>query len=167
MAVLTADKKFPVLCEITRAQHFAWREAVRDACPGVLPTDVVIEMWKRTGRDTARAYLKRLDRSRPLAPQVAASIAWSSDCMGETARVEPGKDENEAYVRHVDCPWVHWHRKLDLVHEDRPGCDAWFESTVEEINHAFGTSLRTETLETLPEGGASCLRRLWTERAES
>lgn len=158
------EKRFAVLCEITRAQHFAWREAVEGACPGALPTDVVLKMWEHTGRDTARAYLKRLDPQRPLAPQVAACIAWSSHCMGEDAKVEPGKGEDEAYVRHTDCPWVHWHRRLDLLAEDRPGCDAWFRSTVDEVNRALGTELRTETLETLPEGAPSCLRRLWVER---
>jgi len=159
------EKRFAVLCEITRAQHFAWREAVSDACPGVLPTKVVLKMWEHTGRDTARAYLKRLDRSRPLAPQVAECIAWSSECMGETARVEPGKGD-EAFVRHTGCPWLAWHQRLDLVAEDRPGCDAWFRSTVDEVNRALGTSLRTETLESLPEGAPSCLRRLWVERSE-
>ncbi len=48
----------------------------------------------------------------------------------------------------------------------RPGCDAWFQTLVDEINRELGTRLRVETLETLPEGGDSCLRRLWLEREQ-
>ena len=157
------DKRFAVLSEIARAQHFAWREAVRQCCPEVDPTDVVDRMWRITGQQTARGYLKRIDPEQPLAPQVARSIAWSSQCMGEDAVVE--EDGAEAYVRHLDCPWFHWHQKLDLLAEDRPGCDAWFGTVVDGVNEELGTNLRFETVETLPEGGASCLRRFWVEEA--
>ena len=155
------ETRFRVLCEIVRAQHFAWREAVRELCPGVDPAVVGKRMWKITGAQTAQAYLKRIDPARPLAPQVAASIVWSSRCMGEDAHLEvtPGKDE--AFVRHADCPWVHGHKRRGLLAEDRPGCDTWFVSTVDEINRALGTRLRVETLGTLPDGDGSCLRRFW------
>jgi hypothetical protein len=154
------EQKFQVLAQITRAQHFAWREAVRRVAPGTDPVEAVIEMWRVTGRDTARAYLPRLDPSLPLAGQVARSIAWSSQCMGEDAVAEdtaPG----EATVRHTACPWFGWHARLGLSAEDRAGCDAWFAATVETINQALGTDLAFETLSTLPEGGDCCLRRFW------
>jgi len=155
------ERRFAVLSEIMRAQHFAWREAVRQCCSDVDPTDVVDRMWLLTGRQTSKAYLKRLDCELPIAPQVARSIAWSSQCMGEDAVVEEHGDE--VRVRHRDCPWFHWHKKLDLLAEDQPGCDRWFGTLVADINAEFGTELRVETLESLPEGGASCLRRLWVE----
>jgi hypothetical protein len=155
------QKRFDALCQITRAQHFAWREAVAELCPGVDPAEVVGKMWEITGRQTAQAYLKRLDASRPLAPQVAASIAWSSQCMGEDAHVETSGDE--AFVRHEACPWFDWHSRLGLLAEDRPGCDLWFRTTVDEINRALGTKLRVETLGTLPDGDAGCVRRFWVE----
>jgi len=157
------ESRFKALCQITRAQHFAWREAVRELCPGVDARAVVERMWAITGRQTGQAYLKRLDRSRPLAPQVAASVAWSSQCMGEDARVEVGADGSEAFVRHEACPWFSWHERLGLLAEDRPGCDLWFQTTVDEINRALGTKLRVETRQTLPDGDASCLRRFWVE----
>lgn len=163
MTDIPVEKKFATLCEITRAQHFAWREAVQTVCPDVDPKKVVDAMWRVTGRGTARSYLKRVDKDKPLAPQIAASIAWSSQSMGEEAAVEGVDGKDEAFVRHRDCPWRHWHVKLGLESEDRAGCDAWFQATVDEINKALGTRLRVETLETLPEGAPSCLRRFWVE----
>jgi len=156
MAEIPVEKKFAILCEITRAQHFAWHEAVRQLCPDVDVAKVTDRMWEVTGHETARAYLKRLDKEKPLAPQVAASIVWSSQCMGEDAALEPTPGKDEAFVRHSDCPWYHWHKRLDLLHEDRRGCDLWFQTTVDDINKALGTKLRMET-------HACCLRRFYVE----
>lgn len=164
MADIPIDKRFAILCQITRAQHFAWRQAVVEMCPGVDAAAVADRMWALTGVETANAYLKRLDVSKPLAPQVAASIAWSSQCMGEDAVVEPGADGvDEAYVRHDDCPWMHWHRRQGLLAEDRPGCDTWFAHSTRRINDALGTRLRCETLAALPDGDPCCRRRFWVE----
>lgn len=124
---------------------------------------VVASMWRITGEETARAYAGRLDLAKPLAPQVAKSIAWSSRCMGEDAVAEVSEDGERAFVRHVACPWKDWHERRGLLEEDRPGCDAWFGATIDGINRRCGTSLRFETLESLPEGGSSCLRRIWLE----
>ncbi len=172
MAEIALEKRFAILCEITRAQHFAWRQAVVEMCPDADPVAVGNKMWEITGLQTGRAYLERVDRTAPLAPQIAHSIAWSSQCMGEDAVVEEGKgsggsgkDVDEAFVRHHACPWLGWHQKRDLVAEDRPGCDAWFKSTIDTVNRELGTALRFETLEALPDGGACCLRRLWVEQA--
>ena len=159
------DKKFSILVEISRAQHFAWREAVAELCPDVDPVAVVNRMWEVTGVQTAQAYLKRLDPKAPLAPQFAESIVWSSLCMGEDAAVEVSEDGEEAFVRHAGCPWHRWHGKLGLLAEDRPGCDSWFGSAIDTINEALGTKLRFETIEALPDGGPCCLRRLWVEKS--
>lgn len=163
MPDLPIEKRFAVLCEIVRAQHFAWRDAVAELCPGVDPTRVVERMWELTGATTGQAYARRIDPARPLPLQVAEGICWSSQSMGEDAVAEAGKSDAEAFVRHRDCPWVHWHRRTGHVGEDRPGCDAWFRTTVDAVNRAFGSRLRFETVEALPDGGSSCLRRLWVE----
>ena len=165
MSDFPVEKRFAILCEIVRAQHFAWREAVQQLCPDVDPAKVTDRMWKLTGHKTAQAYLKRIDKNKPLAPQIAASIVWSSESMGEDAHLEVGVDSSrdEAFVRHDDCPWLHWHRKLGLLPEDRPGCDAWFGAMVEEINETLGVVLEFETLEALPDGDGCCLRRLWVK----
>ncbi len=55
---------------------------------------------------------------------------------------------------------------MDLLGEDLPGCDTWFRTTIEDINHELGTQLKMETLEALPEGGACSLRRLWNASEE-
>lgn len=163
MSELPIDKKFAVLCQITRAQHFAWRRAVVDLCPDVDPRQVVRRMWDITGKDTARAYLAHIVADEPLAPQVANCIVFSSQCMGEDAVAETSPNGEEALVRHRDCPWRDWHERMGLLDEDRPGCDAWFAATIESINHALGTRLRFETIDSLPEGGSACVRRLWVE----
>jgi hypothetical protein len=163
MSDIPVEKKFDILCQITRAQHFAWHEAVKQMCPDVDVAAVTDKMWELTGHETAAAYLKRIDASQPLAPQVAVSIVWSSQCMGEDAKVEVTKGKDEAFVRHGDCPWFHWHKRLDILHEDRPGCDIWFQTVVDHINENLGTKLRVETSEALPDGDPCCLRRFWTE----
>ncbi len=160
--------RFKILSQITRAQHFAWRQAVTELFPTADAREVVLRMWEITGAQTAASYLKRLDPTAPLAPQVARSIAWSSRCMGEDAVAwEDGarEDGDQAFIEHADCPWVHWHRRCDLLSEDRPGCDMWFSAMVETINAELDSALRFETLQTLPEGAPTCLRRLWEERA--
>ena len=163
MNEIPVEKKFKVLCEIVRAQHFAWHEAVVQLCPDQDPAQVTDLMWQITGEQTAASYLKRLDPSKPLAPQIAASIAWSSLCMGEDAVVETSSDKEEAFVRHNDCPWWHWHKKTDLLAEDRPGCDIWFQTIIKMVNQKLETSVKIETMEALPEGGKCCLRRIWVE----
>ena len=163
MSDIPVEKRFKILTEITRAQHFAWHEAVRQLCPGVDVAAVTNRMWEVTGHETARAYLKRLDKDKPLAPQVAGSIVWSSQCMGEDAALEPTEGKDEAFVRHADCPWYHWHKRLDLLAEDQPGCDLWFQTTIDDINQELGTKIRMETQESLPAGQSCCLRRFWVE----
>jgi hypothetical protein len=165
MPDLSVEKKFAILCEITRAQHFAWREAVAELCPGVDTTEVVKRMWELTGAQTGAAYLKRVDPEKPLAPQIAASIVWSSQCMGEDAALQTGEG-GEAFVEHSDCPWKHWHEKQGLLAEDRPGCDAWFQATVDTVNGSLGSKLEVETLSTLPDGDACCRRRFSVRGAE-
>ncbi len=156
------EQRFAVLCEITRAQHFAWRQAALELAPELDANQLCNRMWEITGEQTALAYAKRIDPDKPLAPQVAQSIAWSSACMGEVIVVEPGEGD-EVFVRHLDCPWFHWHKRLDLLEEDQPGCDAWFGSTIKGINKALGSNLRFETKCSLPGNSDSCLRRIWAE----
>ena len=157
------EKRFAVLVEICRASHFAWRQAVARCCPDVDTQKLVNEMWDVTGVQTAAAYVKHLDSSKDLPEQIAASIAWSSQCMGEDARAEPGDDSGQWLVRHVSCPWHRWHEKRGLLTEDRPGCDRWFEATLGTINAKLGVKIRFETLSALPDGGDCCLRRIWQE----
>ena len=161
---LPVEKKFQFLCQITRASHFAWREAVVQMCPGMDIQKVVNRMWEITGKETAKSYLKRLDLSKPLPRQIAESIVFSSQTMGEDAKVREGESEDEAFVVHDACPWMFWHERLNILHEDREGCDAWFKATVEEIARATGINLKVETLKSLPDGDEVCLRRFWVEK---
>lgn len=156
------EERFRVLCEITRAQHFAWREAALALAPQLDPGELTRRMWKLTGVQTAKSYLRRLDTGKPLAPQVARCIAWSSACMGEDVTVENG-DGDEAFLKHTDCPWFHWHKRMGLLEEDQPGCDTWFFTVVDEINKALGTDIRIETTGSLPAGCDCCLRRIWVD----
>lgn len=158
------EKRFRILVEISRASHFAWREAALKVCPDVDPAELVNTMWEITGVRTAEAYVKHLDPSGDIVRQVAESIVWSSQCMGEEALLEQGDAPGEQFVKHVACPWHRWHEEHGLLSEDRPGCDRWFEATLRTINEKLGTSLRFETLSALPDGSDCCLRRIWAER---
>jgi hypothetical protein len=160
---IPTEKKFAALVEICRAGHFAWREAALRCCPDVDAQKLVNEMWEITGVQTAEAYLKRLDPSKGLAEQIAASIVWSSQCMGEDARLEEGNDSGEYFVKHVSCPWHPWHEKRGLLSEDRPGCDRWFQAMLRTINERLDVDLRFETLSALPDGDDCCRRRIWQE----
>jgi hypothetical protein len=162
-ADIPVEKKFKILTEINRASHFAWREAALKCCPGLDAQKVVNEMWDITGVQTGEAYAKRLDPSGDVPKQFAASIAWSSQCMGEDAHLEEGPGPGEYFVKHRGCPWHTWHQRLGLLSEDRPGCDRWFEATIRTINEKLGTKLRFETLSALPDGDDCCLRRIWED----
>jgi hypothetical protein len=83
--------------------------------------------------------------------------------MGEDAKFIRGENDNEAFVQHEGCPWFTWHERLDLLDEDQPGCDKWFETTIEDINKALGTEVKFETMKSLPDGSDMCLRRIWVE----
>jgi len=161
---IPVEKKFETLVKITRASHFAWREAALRCCPGVDPQKLVNEMWEITGAQTAQSYIKHLNPSEEIAEQVGASIVWSSRCMGEDASLEPGEKPGEYFVKHDGCPWHRWHADLGLLPEDRPGCDRWFQAIFRTINEKLGTKLRFETLSALPDGGDCCLRRIWEEK---
>ena len=163
MTDIPIEKKFEILCAITRATYFAWREAATTLCPQVKPQDFVNKFWEITGRDTAKAYLKRLDVNKPLPRQVAEGIVWSSVTMGEDAELVPGKNDKEAFVKHNACPWLGWHQRLGLLEEDQAGCDIWFEVTIKTINDKLGTKIKFETQGSLPAGSTSCLRRIWVD----
>jgi len=160
---IPVEKRFKVLCEIARAQHFAWREAALALAPDLDPLELTNKMWEITGVQTAKAYLKHIDPDKPLAEQVARSIAWSSQCMGEAVTVEAGTGD-EAYLTHAACPWFDWHNRLNLLDEDQPGCDTWFNTVVAEISKALGTEISVETQCTLPGGGDCCRRRIRVAR---
>ena len=160
---LPVEKKFQFLCQITRASHFAWREAVVQMCPDVDILKVVDKMWELTGVETAKSYLKRIDKSKPLPPQIAQSIVFSSVTMGEDAKMDQTEGGEEAFVIHDGCPWRSWHEKIDILHEDKEGCDVWFKTLVAEIAKATGVNVKVETLKSLPDGDEVCLRRIYVE----
>ncbi len=160
------EHQFGVLCQITRAQHFAWREAVATAAPDLNAAEIVDKMWEVTGVQTGASYAKRIKSDEPVAPQIAKSVVWSSKCMGEDAVFENG-EKGECFVRHDDCPWFHWHKRLGLLAEDRPGCDVWFETAVAEVNKRTGSNVKVETIKALPDGDDCCLRRFTESKANT
>ncbi len=160
---IPVEKKFKILVQIARASHFAWHEAVAQSCPDAKMLDVVNKMWEVTAHDTAKAYIRKLDKGKPLPAQVAGSFVWSSLTMGEEAELVAGKDDKEAFVKHNGCPWFEWHKRCNLLEEDRPGCDTWFFVVVDDINKALGTNLKIETTKSLPDGDDTCVRRIWVE----
>ena len=111
------EKKFKILSEIARAQHFAWRQAVEKCYPDADPEKAVFKMWEITGHETAKAYLKRLDRSKPLPKQLADSLAWSSVSMGEDAVSLQGRSEKEALKKIKEAKSLH----VEVLNEEASG----------------------------------------------
>ncbi|MFQ6115448.1 MAG: hypothetical protein ACE5NG_15415 [bacterium] len=156
----TLDQKFKALCQITRAAHFEWRATFMKMFPDMDPKEVVLKYWEIVGHDTAKAYLKQIDKTKPLLSQIAQLIVDSSLAMGENARVIAGETEHEIYFEHLECPWFEWHQKHDALAEDQPGCDCWIATILKDINKALGTNIEFETLSSLPNGDGSCKRVL-------
>ncbi|MBT3663816.1 MAG: hypothetical protein HN927_03745 [Candidatus Marinimicrobia bacterium] len=158
----TLEQKFNLLSQITRASHFEWREAFIKMFPDLDPAEAVMNYWEIVGQDTARAFLKRIDRDKPVAPQIAEMIVNSSLAMGETAEMV---QENDGKMRlvHGACPWYDWHKKYDALEEDQPGCDCWIQTIVKDINQELNTHVRVETLSSLPAGDENCTR-IFTEK---
>lgn len=153
----TLEQKFNALCQITRASHFEWREAFIKMFPDLDPADAVMKYWEIVGRDTAKAFLKRIDRDKPVAPQIAEMIVNSSLAMGESADMTVESDGSVRLV-HSDCPWFDWHKKYDALEEDQPGCDCWFQTIVKDVNQELNTNVRVETMSSLPTGDENCTR---------
>ena len=155
--------KFDALGNITRALFYEWREAaIKNAKEGVTPMDLVLSAWEVVGHDTAKAYYGMLDVSKPdFLKRIARAIVMSSTMMGESARIENGKDESEFFVIWDRCPWHEFARRYDApMEEDVKGCDMWFQTVIADINELFNTKVRLETTEAIPYGDGQCVRRL-------
>lgn len=160
--------KFEALGNICRALFYEWREAaIKNAKDGVTPEQLVLDAWEVVGHDTAKAYFPGMDVSKGKAhflKQVARAIVNSSTMMGETARMEKGKDENELLVIWDRCPWPDFARRYDVdMEEDVKGCDMWFITVINDLNELFNTKVKLETLEAIPRGDGKCVRRLTIE----
>ena len=158
---MSEAKRFELLANIMRASHFEWRRAVASLCPDLDPTEVVKRYWEEVGKDTAAFYIKKIDPDGDIAAQLAALYVASSVAMGEDAEVVASSVPGESLARHKACPWYDWHKREGLLPEDQVGCDRWLLTVVDEINKNLGTDLCFETVESLPTGGSSCLRKFW------
>ena len=157
------EKKFKILSQIHRGSHFEWIEAVKEICPNVNEHDLVLKYWEKVAESTAKNYLNHIDMNKSLPKQFAENFVFSSICMGEDATLIQGKDENEYFAKHNDCPWYHWHKRLGKLEFDQEGCDMWLETLIKFINENLGTNIKAETLKSLPNGDEICLRRFWVE----
>ncbi len=153
----TTEQKFNALCQITRASHFEWREAFIKMFPNVNPKKVVLKYWEIVGHDTAKAYLKKVDRNKPIAPQIAKMIVDSSLAMGESASMTV-ESNGDVRLVHSSCPWYDWHKKYNAVEEDQPGCDCWMKTIVHDFNRELGSNIIVETVSSLPNGNDNCTR---------
>lgn len=155
------EKKYKLLLNIHRAAHFEWIRAVEKLYPDGDSLKIVKIYWDEVAKDTAKAYLKALNREKPLAPQIAELIVKSSLAMGEQAKLMEN-EKGQAVVHHDGCPWWDWHKKKGMEDLDQPGCDYWFSKTVEYINEALGSSVEVKTECALPDG-SDCCRRVFYE----
>jgi hypothetical protein len=155
------QKRFDILTAIHRASYFQWLTTAGHLCPEVSQPELVASYWEEVGHDTARNYLKHIDRRVSLPGEIARNVVFSSICMGEDAVLINGEGD-EAWVEHRGCPWFDWHVRMDRLDQDLLGCDKWIETLVEDINHELQGSVCWETIESLPQGDGICLRRFWS-----
>lgn len=156
------EKKFEILSQINRASHFEWRRAALSMIPDADPKELIRRYWAEVGKDTARFYLSRMDKSGDIAKQMAELFVASSDSMGETASVDGQSEKGGWMAHHEACPWFDWHRREGLLDEDQFGCDCWLQTVIDEINAAIpDAGLKFETTESLPAGASRCTRRFW------
>lgn len=156
------QKRFDVLTAIHRASYFQWLRTAVSLWPEASQRALVAAYWTEVGHDTAGNYLKHIDRSKPLPGEVAKNVVFSSICMGEDAALIGGEG-SEVYVEHKNCPWYEWHAKMNRLDQDQLGCDTWIQTLVSDINRDLESSVRWETIKSLPEGDDTCLRRFWSE----
>ena len=157
------EKKYAVLANIMRASHFQWRRTALAVNPNIDPIDLVNRYWDEVGKDTAQYYVRMIDPAGDLAEQFAALFVSSSVIMGEDAEEIAQSAAGREQVRHNSCPWYDWHQREGLLAEDLGGCNHFLQVVVDGVNAALGTSLRFETVESLPGGGSCCLRQFWEE----
>ena len=160
-------KKLEILSGIMRASHFEWRRAALALCPEMDPIELVKKYWEEVGKDTAQFYLKKIDPAGNIPEQIARLFVSSSQAMGENAVLSGTTEDGKHQAKHIDCPWYQWHQREHLLQEDQVGCDHWLQTVIHEINRTLGTSVKCETVSSLPAGDGCCLRRFWTaERNE-
>jgi hypothetical protein len=151
----------PLLLGIHRAAHFEWRRAAIRAAPAVKPLEIVLGYWEEVGLDTGKAFLRKIDRSRPIGAQIAGLATESSIAMGEDARVVD--DGGAPGVRHEACPWREWHERNGCLEEDRPGCDRWWQTLTRVVSEGTGRKITCERVAALPDGDDHCLVRFREE----
>ncbi len=159
--------RFDTLCGIVRATWYEWRQAaIEFARPGVKPIDIVLRAWEIVGHDTAKVYYNMLDKTKPtFIEDIGKCIVFSSQAMGEDAKIVKGENPNEIYVQWDKCPWSEFARRYGVpMEEDVKGCDKWFETIIKDINDLFGVNVKWETLKAIPRGEGMCLRRIWMEK---
>lgn len=153
----TTEQKFKTLCQITRASHFEWRDTFIKMFPNIDPKDAVMKYWEIVGHDTAKAYLKKVDKNKPIAPQIVEMMVNSSLAMGESATMT--EDTNgEVRLVHTSCPWYDWHKKYNAIDEDQPGCDRWINTIVQDFNLELASNIKVKTIRSLPNGNENCTR---------
>jgi hypothetical protein len=158
------EKKFNMLSQIQRMSHFEWLQAAMHfAKPGTTELELVKKFWEIVGHDTSKGYIKHMDTKKPLPRQIAENFVFSSRSMGEDAVLVEGENDKESFAQHNGCPWFDWHKRLNKLDQDQPGCDMWLEAFMDDINKKFGTKVKWATTKSIPKGDKICLRRFWVE----
>lgn len=140
------------MVRITHDFFHCWRQAVEEKLSKEEADKVQLRFWELVGIGTGKMYLERGGNPDDVA-KVAYTMLRASEVMGETARMETTPDAS--LVVHDACPWMDSFRERGAPNECQPGCDKWFQATVQTIS----PNLRVVTEAALPAGDATCTRR--------
>ncbi|MFZ5649938.1 MAG: L-2-amino-thiazoline-4-carboxylic acid hydrolase [Bacillota bacterium] len=134
-----------------------WRQAVCERYGEQAMEELTLRFWELVGKNTAAQYARAGIDGNDMG-RLALAAARSSEIMGETVRTGP---DGEAWLLlHDACPWIDSFRKAGFGGKCGPGCNRWFEATVEGLS----PELAVDTLACLANGDKQCVRRFYRRR---
>jgi hypothetical protein len=162
MSHIPLEKKFRVLCGITRSMYFLWLQTIKQLCPNIDENTLILKYWENLGHETAQSYIKHMDLNKPIL-SLAESIIFSSQCMGESADIITSRD-NEVLIRWTACPWIEWYSKFSSLEKDQLGCDKWLEVIISDLNKSLGLNIAWGRLKSLPKGEKYCEIKIYAKK---
>ncbi|MFZ5634035.1 MAG: L-2-amino-thiazoline-4-carboxylic acid hydrolase [Bacillota bacterium] len=131
-----------------------WRQTLYERYGEEVMEELTLRFWELVGKNTALQYTRgKIDPQD--VERVARGAARSSEIMGETVRVQ--RDGEAWLLIHDACPWIDSYRRAGFAGRCRPGCDRWFEATVQGLSPDLGV----ETRACLASGDKQCIRRFY------
>lgn len=144
---------------------YQWRGVAVDLAPNVDPTEIALKGWGAMAQNMGKGFLPRLNFKKgeqAFLNLVAGLYASTWQGFGAVAKVEPGSNPMEVFIKWERCPWPAIAKDYGApLSEDVKGCDLVLQVTLDMVNAFMGTAFKIETQKAIPRGEGQCLRRLY------